>query len=395
MAKTFNKKLVSTWWWLLCTSLVLGQVGKGILEHWVGVPLFPHDLLLITGLCWVGWKRLTTKKKTVVNQLNLTHLWVVLLVGIVGSISLGFSTVLGGVGLLSWLYLGRFGCYVLTILAINSLIKQALLPKTTALKGLLTVTTGITVLGLIQLAVLPDLRWLETFGWDAHWYRLTSTVLDPGFTGILLILGWLISIEQKWNEKLVLVISTAHILAIGLTFSRLSWLALVIAVSWLAVRTFIWKRNFMTMLRAIVSVTIGGFLAVMVWLALPNTEGTKLTRTTSIVLRINSIESQTNIEVIDWKTWLGGGWFSQLDLTQDNARLPVSSYQWLFSSVGLIGVGLLGWWVWLNRHGWAKLPVSFQASVLALVVHAVGTATWTYPVVVLVWGSWLTTLDLE
>src|SRR5258708_2952386 len=55
-------------------------------------------------------------------------------------------------------------------------------------------------LGFVQLIFFPDLETLKFFGFDPHQGRLTSTFLDPNFTGAFLNIFFLISLTL-WKFK--------------------------------------------------------------------------------------------------------------------------------------------------------------------------------------------------
>src|SRR3989338_6680935 len=41
-------------------------------------------------------------------------------------------------------------------------------------------------LGLGQYIFLPDTRFLLSYGWDEHYWRLIGTVLDPNYMGVMM-----------------------------------------------------------------------------------------------------------------------------------------------------------------------------------------------------------------
>ncbi len=82
---------------------------------------------------------------------------------------------------------------------------------------------SLAILGLIQLAFLPDLRFLQRNGWDPHYFRTVSTFLDPNFLGGYLVLTLILLF--KTNTKLHILISAVVYLALLTTFSRGAYLA--------------------------------------------------------------------------------------------------------------------------------------------------------------------------
>lgn len=57
----------------------------------------------------------------------------------------------------------------------------------------------LAILGLLQLILIPDLGFLQIFGWDPHYFRTVSTFLDPNFLGAYLTLTLLILTAQGQN----------------------------------------------------------------------------------------------------------------------------------------------------------------------------------------------------
>lgn len=94
--------------------------------------------------------------------------------------------------------------------------------------SVLTAISFIAILGVLQYLFLPDLRFLKDIHWDDHLGRLTSTFLDPAFTGIILVIGFLISLKLK-KYLLSLLFATS----VALTYSRSSFLALLFSCFYL------------------------------------------------------------------------------------------------------------------------------------------------------------------
>jgi len=129
----------------------------------------------------------------------------------------------------------------------------------------------ITVIGLLQYIFLPDVSFLAASGWDDHFFRLTFPFLDPGFTGIILLLGILLFLDSP----LVMIIFVAFLL----TYSRASYLGYLVAFVILGV------------MRKSPKIFVVAALALFLFIPLLPTssgEGTKLARENSIVARIKN-----------------------------------------------------------------------------------------------------------
>lgn len=98
------------------------------------------------------------------------------------------------------------------------------------------------ILGFVQLIIFPNLSFLTEYGWDPHQKRIVSTILDPNFAGLIFVFIFstavsLFLFEKKSNyfisepkTKLIyLGLSLLSIIAVLLTYSRSSYLALLVA----------------------------------------------------------------------------------------------------------------------------------------------------------------------
>lgn len=84
---------------------------------------------------------------------------------------------------------------------------------------------NLAVLGLVQFLVLPDLSFLQSAGWDPHFFRTVSTFLDPNFAGGYFVLTLIILIEKfPFVKKHLISIFIFTYLALLTTFSRSSYL---------------------------------------------------------------------------------------------------------------------------------------------------------------------------
>src|SRR3989344_2158874 len=234
---------------LLFVSMALGEF-----QRLPGVPLYFHDLVL-AALLLVNFRRLKFFRPV---------LWF----GLAGLVSLIFSGFQPG-----GLYLVRFLAYSLLI---NLKIDK---------KYLLFFSSSIAVFGLVQYLLVPDTRFLAALNWDDHYYRLLSTLLDPNFTGIILVLGLILLYLSRPVSKRLLVL---HFLALLLTYSRGSYLALLVAG--VAIAAF--KKKFKLIL------FIPLFLLSLLFLPRPGGEGVKLERTFSIQQRLDNYREGISL----WQT---------------------------------------------------------------------------------------------
>jgi len=141
-------------------------------------------------------------------------------------------------------------------------------------RGIILGIILVGVAGILQYLLLPDVSFLSAFDWDDHYYRLVSTFLDPGFTGVILLIG----LVASHNPLFFIVIM--------LTYSRATYLAYLFSFAVLA----IYQKS--------VKVFVIAALALAIALPLlPKStgEGTKLSRENSIYARINNWKESISI----------------------------------------------------------------------------------------------------
>lgn len=262
---------------------------------------------------------------------------------------------------------------------------------------------GIAVMGLIQYVWYPDLRNLYYLGWDPHYQRLFSSLLDPNFTGIILGVTALMLFAAAESRKYTAGKIISLVITIGaliLTYSRSSLLAFAVGVFVFGMLT---KRK---ALMWVVTASIGVALVV-----LPHTgEGRDLFRTVSSFARIGSLERA--LTLIREKPVFGHG-FNVLRFVAterswiDETVIPSLSGSGLDTSLLFVGAttGIVGMLVYLwlivrlfrlgvaglnNKKENVRVAAACYISVLtALLVHSMFINSLFYPWV-LVW-LWLGT----
>jgi len=258
-----------------------------------------------------------------------------------------------------WLRLFNF---VLFFWATVDLLKKEELP---IFDYLLADGIVIAFFALLQYLVLPDTRFLFNFGWDKHYFRAIGTFLDPGFTGLLLVLTFIIWLVY-WSEKSVkknFFFFTAGfilILAIGLTFSRISYLSLFFILGLMLLMGKKWR--FFLYLGVM-------FLLLVFLLPKPGGEGVNLWRTSSLLARLDSYK-QTFIIIKDHPLLGVGydafryaqrnyGFLSEENWQSTNAGAGTdNSFLLVFATTGIFGLMFfLNFWVkaiFLSFTYWRK-----------------------------------------
>ena len=159
------------------------------------------------------------------------------------------------------------------------------------IKALLFTFLIIVIAGLIQYIWIPDFHFLQFWGWDNHLYRLASTLLDPGFAGIILALGIillfpLLTYNLTKRSILLFIFTIIGILSLALTFSRASYVAFIAAIlAW-----YLSTRKIIPIIGLIIALIISIQLAPK-----PAGEGVNLARTSTINFRLTNWTNSWNI----------------------------------------------------------------------------------------------------
>lgn len=126
---------------------------------------------------------------------------------------------------ISYHYILRLIFYISLSISVFYLIEIQPKAKQFIIKGLIYSTLALAIFGLIQYLFYPDIRSLSIYGWDPHYFRLVSTLLDPGFTGIILVLGLSLSFFVIPFSPAQIIITTTLYISLSLTYSRASYIA--------------------------------------------------------------------------------------------------------------------------------------------------------------------------
>lgn len=262
--------------------------------------------------------------------------------------------------------------------------------KEVLLKSLILIGVFIALLGYLQYFFLPDLRTLKTIGWDDHYYRLASTFLDPAFTGIILILAEILLLVKtlKSRSYVFIFLNLFFLGAILLTYSRASFLALFFAFIFL----------FLKFKQKIILLLLGLFLLLVPFLPQAPSEGTNLLRTYSIGQKSRNFSESFQLIKISPVFGLG---FDNLCIAKtkflgkDNPASHTcsgldNSLLFIIAATGIVGLLIFAEFIIkiiaatkLDIWGWALL-----ASLLAVFIHGMFTATWFYNFVL----GWLAVL---
>lgn len=210
---------------VLVVSILTGQLIK--------IPVFGNSGIIlldltVTFLCLWGLKNLKFRLKRPTKKIVMPYLF--LLVGVV-------SLVLTPLHLtpLEYLISASYGIRLFMYVLLGWIVYLGGLPKLklNTAKVFKFSAIGLSIFGLFQFIFLPNLAFLESEGWDPHYFRTASTFLDPNFLGVFLTLAFvpLLSdknprFSQSLNKKTFIVLLI--FLAILTTFSRSSYLMFLV-----------------------------------------------------------------------------------------------------------------------------------------------------------------------
>ena len=266
------KKLIEGLFFTYLVLFPFGQLTK-IPLNFIGpeVNLYMTDIvLLLLLLAWGIWRFGLKKKKYQLPPLALP----IFLFFAISLLSLGLASPLlsNREVIVSGLYLIRWLIYAGLYFVIFDT-KKTLFKKSNPLSFLVIIGVAIAFFGFVQYFLYPNLKALEVLEWDPHYYRLVSTFLDPGFTGLVLVLTLIILINllfKKRNNRWLILATVVVYAALILTHSRSSYLAFLVAmgiISWL-------RKNAKLF---VIALTI--LLLSLAILPQPKGEGGKLART--------------------------------------------------------------------------------------------------------------------
>lgn len=328
-----------------------GQIVK------IGI-INPIDVVVVIGALYAIFKKLPKPE-------HFKYIDAFLLV-------LGFTWVIGFLqdfrglpaqaGIYGLLYLFRLAAYFyFSILVFNSQISNLLL------KSLLSLSLVSALAGWIQYFWIPDLTTFTIWGWDDHLYRMAGTFLDPGFLGIILVLGAILALHKKYYLAFGFLA-----FSILFTYSRASYLALIVPLF------FMFKKLKYYLLFVICLLIIG--------ISLPRVagEGVRLERTASINQRFENY-SQT-FEIFKNNPLFGVG-FNNIclaknsDFSSHSCSGADSSLLFLLATTGVIGFisfAYMVYRIWYVVRQYTTYNILYT-SFFAIMIHSLFTNSLFYP----------------
>ena len=359
-------------------SLLLGQLGG--ISPVPGVTFYIHDVFLGV-LFLVGIIGIFGRKKVFRPALFLPITCFIFIATV--SLIVNFFNFGWGDMLESSLYLARWAAYAWFYIL---LMQQSISPLY-LLYGLFGFGSGISVVGLVQYVLYPELRNLSYLGWDPHFYRLFSTFLDPNFAGIIIVFTIFLGLYlwKKMDHRQIFVAQLVNMFALYLTYSRSSYLAFIAGTVALIMFHKKWKAL------ALVCV----FVFAIVFIPKPGGNTLILTRMDSTLARLGNW--QDSLGIIGASPIIGHG-FNTLRFVHGKGTdlmpgAPVSrsaagvdsSILFLLATTGVIGTAVYGWLLWtMTRLRAAYKDTKELHGILlgvlsAILVHSLFTNSLFYP----------------
>ena len=244
-------------------------------------------------------------------------------------------------------------------------------------RGLLYSTIFVSITGLIQYLVYPDIRSLVAFGWDPHLFRLVGVFLDPAFAGLILLLGmvitWVYISESRGKFRHPpVVIFFLTFAAFLLTYSRSSYTAFIGS----ALVASLIKKNWRYLGGAVVVLALGILL-----LPKRDSVGTKLQRNETVWARV---ESYKRAALVYWDNPILGvgfnsyryeqlqrGWLKNENFASHSGAGVDSSILFLLATTGSAG-GIAFLWFVFSLAKYFKQTGNFmaQVSLAGVLIHS-------------------------
>jgi len=330
---TLNKLIKFLLFAIVCL-LTLGQLLRLGVENFGTI--YPHDLLIGIFIPVIIFKQKNQFLPNILKKINKKILIILLLLGITGTL----KTIIYHQPTFL-LYFLRLSLYVVFLHSIGfeKSITKALIQKIAII-----MPTIIAFIGFALYLVSPDLRSLKALGWDDHYYRLIGTLLDPNFTGIILTtsiifkLVYWIKIEKYRNWFMCAI--GLETLALGLTFSRSSFISLFIGLLVLLLLPLL-NHHYPLRSKAVKIFLVFFILLITIQLSpKPGGAGVNLTRTFSVYSRKQHDTNWVRFNTHNPLDWLIGPASTKTNSKQ-RTNLANNLFFTIFGWAGPITTGLL------------------------------------------------------
>ncbi|MDO8498847.1 MAG: O-antigen ligase family protein [bacterium] len=371
---------------LLFLGLIAGQVFKLPLGQASGLTLLDLVVVFLDILALVQLR----------FKLKSPPLWIItaLIFSLIAIISLIFSPLklTFPETVFSFAYTLRFLAFIL----LGWVIFSGAFPTLKTSSVLISSGVVLAILGLLQLIFLPNLSFLTTQGWDPHYLRTVSTLLDPNFLGAFLVLTLLLIQGNSYlKSKMKKIAFLITYLALITTFSRSSAIMLGVSFFTLAILQRSWRTGLLAVILTV------GFIFSLIFYNQTIAQSRNINRQQSAEYRVSSWKQGR--QLFESHPFLGVGFNSyryalqQYHLASDSfiqsrgGSGNDSSLLFIASTTGILGLLSYGLFLlsliylafknYQNKNNWGLILLSALPGLLA---HSLFVNSLFYPWI-LVW----------
>lgn len=410
-------KIISSLFFILLVLFPFGQLAKIPLSflNSPDINLYLTDIVLfLLVLSWGAFKIFDKKKKYHLPPLA-KPIFLFIIIAVVSSI-VNSPLFTGREVRIGFLYLLRWIFYAGLYFVLYDLKDKLSWFKKDWSCFLIIIGSTVAVFGLIQYFWFPNLKALEVLQYDPHFYRLAGTFLDPGFTGIILVLTLILILTgifngscqvlspiqhplrqlagagARWkslyvNHPFNLLLMIVVYIALALTYSRASWLAFLVGIIVIILMKKAWK---------ILPILLVLMVATFYLLPRPAGEGGKIERTYTIWSRL--INYQQSLIIAKDHPLFGVGFNNYRYVQRNYGFLKENEWQVSHAGAGadssillvLATTGIFGFLSYLWICGKVlkenKNNILVIASLMALFIHSIFLNSLFYPwIMIWIW----------
>lgn len=274
-------------------------------------------------------------------------------------------------------YLFRWSAYSLIFIPLQKLFSDEIINKLIYL-----IIISFVSIGILQYIFVPDIRPLEILQWDPHLHRMVGSLIDPGFTAIVLVFSIIFTkLDNTIKNNYKIILWILLFISLMLTYSRAGYLALIISNIFISL-----KIKSLKYLLIVISL----FVTSIYILPRPGGEGVNLKRSSSIEARL--INYMQSIQIFSLSPTIGSG-FNLYRYTQRDTGIGLVNWQNSHAAAGadssilfvLATTGIVGFFIYF-QYLISLLKINsllVKSSIVALLVHSIFLNSLFYPAVLL------------
>ena len=201
-----------------------------IASYWVGnvvrLPLFITTHLslidLFMGCIWVLYAPYLWRHRRILHAQTLVRATMYLLIVLTSSLLVAAPLYSYQEMFVASLYIVRFGLMASIVC----------MPYRISQRHMRVLISGFVGIGFLQYVLYPNLRYLLYLGWDDHYLRLFGSLLDPNFTGVMLVLMIVVLLcrpDGKKSSRIDYAIASLSFIALLFTYSRSAFIVAIAA----------------------------------------------------------------------------------------------------------------------------------------------------------------------